>query len=239
MPKILCIPDIHLKPKIFDRADDILESGRADYAVQMGDMLDDFGEEYNISLYERTLQRAIQFHKEHPGTLWVMGNHDYGYYYPAFGPRETGHSTFAEGIVGTYIRQMAREDLNPQIVHIVGNVLFSHAGVTRQWIDKHSPKSLQKKDILEMVKLANGAAPEELWEEDSPIWARPQIDKYEMFPCKLQVVGHTPMKKLTLKNGLLSTDTFSTYRNGAPYGDQTFAIVDTKTGKCRMVEGEI
>ena len=51
--RVLVIPDIHLKTWIFDRAEAILKAGKAD--------------------------RAIEFAKTYPDTLWCYGNHDVSY----------------------------------------------------------------------------------------------------------------------------------------------------------------
>lgn len=239
MSRILCIGDIHLKPVIFDKADKILDSGLADFAVQMGDMVDDWGEEFNVSLYERTMMRAIKFHKDHPDTLWVMGNHDYGYHHPNMGVRESGHSKFQEGIMGTWLREMERKGAKQQIIHMVDGYMFTHAGLTMEWLDRRLKRvgySKHKPSIDNIIFVVNHASPEELWQEDSPIWARPQIDDYVMFPAPLQVVGHTPVRTPNQDGNVLSTDTHSTYRNGAPYGDRKFVIVDTETNTWEAVK---
>lgn len=234
--RCLTIGDVHLKPKLFDMADHILESGQADIAIQMGDLVDDWGEEFNIGLYERTLKRAIKFRHDHPGSLWVLGNHCYGYL-SSYGSRESGHSVMAEPFVRPLLSKLPQ-----RVMHIVDGVIFTHAGLTREWVERQlSLAGLDEAHLTEkdFVPLVNMAAPDELWLESSPIWARPQIDEYEMWPAKLQVVGHTPVKELGVYNGCLSTDTFSTYRNGAPYGDQKFAIIDTDTGEWKIAKEEL
>lgn len=229
--RVLIVGDIHLKPKIFDRADKILESGQAVRAIQMGDLVDDWGQQHNLALYSRTLQRAIKFHEDHPDTLWVMGNHDLGYWYPELGVKESGHSDFAEGEVGAWFRELRRIGGDQKIMHVIDDVIFTHAGLTLEWARSLVPQKTHWEDEIEYVmNLANDAIPYELWEENSPIWCRPQIDKYEMYPAKLQVVGHTPVKNVGEDNGVLSTDVFSTYQDGWPIGTERFAIVDTEKG---------
>lgn len=238
--RVLVIPDIHLKPKIFDAADKILESGVADGAIQMGDMVDDWGEEYNLSLYTSTLERAIRFQKEHPNTLWVMGNHDYGYWHPNMGVKEAGHSRFVEGEVLTFLKELERKGGVQKIMHVVDGCIFTHAGLTLEWIQERTPANSHWDDELDFVyNLVNDAVSEDLWQENSPIWVRPQIDHYEMYPANLQVVGHTPVKEPYEENGMLSTDVFSTYRNGAPFGSQEFVVVDTEKGTWEKVKEEV
>ena len=91
--KILVIPDVHLKPELFDLASARLKEGAAQKAVCLMDIPDDWGQESNISLYEKTLDRAVSFSKEHPDTLWCWGNHDTSYLWQM---PETGYSKFAQ-----------------------------------------------------------------------------------------------------------------------------------------------
>lgn len=229
--KVLVIPDVHLKIDMFDRADKILESGQADLAVQVGDLVDDWDQQYNLGLYSRTMQRAVKFHKDHPNTLWVIGNHDLGYWYPEMGVKESGHSGIAEGEVGTWLRELRRNGGVQKVMQIVDNVIFTHAGLTMGWVQELVPQETHWEDELEYVlNLTNDATPDELWRENSPIWVRPQQVHYEMYPAKLQVVGHTPVKDINEENHILSTDAFSTYRDGRPIGTERFAIVDTEKG---------
>ena len=46
---VLVIPDIHLKPWIFDRAEEILREGKADKAVCLMDIPDDWGKELSVN----------------------------------------------------------------------------------------------------------------------------------------------------------------------------------------------
>ena len=66
--RLLVIPDVHLKPHVFDAADSVLAAGAADAAVMLGDLVDDWGHGQDVELYERTLARAARFVREHPDT---------------------------------------------------------------------------------------------------------------------------------------------------------------------------
>lgn len=221
---------------MFDKAETILRSGQANLAVSLGDLVDDWGQETNIGLYERTLKRAIKFYEDLPDTLWCLGNHCQGYRLPAYGPRESGHSVIA----GPFVRPLL-EQLPQQVLHIVDGVIFTHAGLTQGWVDRQRILTGAKEFLSdeELLRLVNYAAPEELWREDGPIWVRPQRkNSPPLYPAKLQVVGHTPVKTASEENGLLSTDTFSTYKNGIPYGDRRFVIVDTEQGTWEYAKEE-
>ena len=57
--RILVIPDIHLKTWIFDRAEAIMKSGKADRAVCLMDMPDDWGMEFQLDRYNAIFDCAI------------------------------------------------------------------------------------------------------------------------------------------------------------------------------------
>lgn len=230
MALILIIADVHMKPRMFDEAHKILEKGLADKAVFLGDLVDDWGEEYNVALYYRTMDKAIEFQKAHPDTVWCMGNHDYPYWHPEFGHRESGHSKIAEIDMKELLDELYRWDMRPEIIAQIDNCIFSHAGVNGNWVERHLAAPLAS--VGEPVLEAGGEA---LWEEDSPLWWRPQPE-YDGDPDEawekdkyLQVVGHSPMECPTQQGSILSCDVFSTYRNGTPYGDQKWVVVDTET----------
>lgn len=232
MNKVLVVGDMHLKPKLFDRAEKVLESGQADFAVQLGDLVDDWGEEFNLALYERTIRRAIDFHKKFPNTLWCMGNHDFGYYHPEYGKRCSGHSRFVEYPMGELLLEMKDAGIEQKIVRHIDNVIFSHAGLTEEWMSVVGLGGIENDTTGNCLEnLVNNVEPGLLWRGDSPIWARPQDERMRLFSDRLQVVGHTPMEKITQEGDLLSTDVFSAYPSGAPIGEERFIIVDTKTKK--------
>jgi len=241
MAQVLVIPDLHLKPWMFDRADRILEAGQADRAVQLGDLVDDWGQLKNVGLYNETMERAYKFHKAHPNTLWCLGNHDADYYNP-YALASSGHSTLAEIDMKEWGRKLGEIGASPRVIHIVDNVIFTHAGLTELWLAYLSSLYVDydyPQDDETLIRLVNLAAPDDFFMEGSPIWARPQVDEqqvpYSHRNC-LQVVGHTPVEKAKQHATLLSTDTFSTYRDGTPIGNQKFVIVDTKTKEWHYAE---
>ena len=77
--KVLVIPDVHLKPYMFRKADILMERGIAENAVCLMDIADDWNQQYNVALYEETYDGAICFAKKYPNSLWCYGNHDLSY----------------------------------------------------------------------------------------------------------------------------------------------------------------
>ena len=117
--KMLVIPDVHLKPHIFHLATDILEAGKADRAVCLMDIADDWSREAYVDLYAETNDAAIRFAKAYPETLWCWGNHDICY---MWNMRETGYSVFAQDIVERKIRELKiGGKLVPAFKHLCNN----------------------------------------------------------------------------------------------------------------------
>ena len=234
--KILVIPDVHLKPELFDLASARLKEGAAQKAVCLMDIPDDWGQEFNISLYEKTLDRAVSFSKEHPDTLWCWGNHDTSYLWQM---PETGYSKFAQFTV-TYKLDRLKSGLpsldHIAFVHRVDNVLFVHGGLTEQFVNDHVDKD-KRTDADRVIRAVNKLPPEVMWEDGSPIWHRPQYESAPMYKEGIltQVVGHTPVREVSKKGSVISCDVFSTDRAGNNIGNCRLTVVDTVTGEFTLL----
>lgn len=54
MSKVFVIPDVHLKPWMFDKAEELLSRSEYDKIVCLGDLVDDWDQEKNLGLYSET-----------------------------------------------------------------------------------------------------------------------------------------------------------------------------------------
>lgn len=226
--KVLVIPDIHLKSYMFDQARELMKE--VDQAVCLMDIADDWYEQYNLELYQETYNKAIQFAKDYPDTLWCYGNHDLSYLWNL---EESGFSKMAAYLVRQKLSEL-KEVADIRYVHRIDNVLFSHGGVAKDFVERYTSKY---HDIDHVVDSINQLGQEDLWQDISPIWLRPQYDYSSLYkPRKLlQVVGHTPVKKIERKGNLISCDVFSTNWLGTPIGSEEFLILDTKTWEYRGI----
>lgn len=86
-------------------------------------------------------------------------------------------------------------------------------------------------DIDYVVDRINSLGHREMWSDASPIWYRPQYYKGRMYKPKkcLQVVGHTPIEEIKRTGNVVSCDSFSTYRDGTPFGTRELLLIDTET----------
>lgn len=235
--RVLVIPDIHLKPWLFDRAERIMENEKADKAVCLMDIPDDWGRELDIDLYRETYDRAIAFAKTYPDTVWCYGNHDVSY---SWGKLETGYSPYAERTVIGKLEEL-EDSLQSKnqisFIHRIDKVMFMHGGLTAEFVSRLNPE-LVDADIDEILDVVNGLSDKYMWNDDSPLWLRPQYSELDAFRKDeyTQVVGHTPVKNIFEKNGFISTDVFSTYRDGIQIGESTMIIIDTETRDYHKVE---
>lgn len=227
---VLVIPDIHLKPAMFQQATALMRRGIAERAVCLMDIPDDWEKQYDIVLYEKTYEEAIKFAIAFPETAWCYGNHDLSYLWNQL---ESGYSSMASYTVQRKLLDLraAVPENNPiKYVQRIDNVLFSHGGVLNSFVEENVPMS-KYHDVDMVVEEINKLGPREMWNDASPIWLRPQHSKMRLYkPRKLlQVVGHTPMNEITREGNVISCDVFSTYRDGHPIGTEEFLLLDTKT----------
>lgn len=201
------------------------------------DMPDDWNMEFQIELYKKIFERAIEFAKTYPDTLWCYGNHDVSY---PWGRLETGYSPYAERTVLSKLEEMENSLQNSSqiaIMHRIDNVLFSHGGLTADFVQRLD-EGLLEADIDEVVAAVNNASQNYLWNDESPLWLRPQYRTVNAFrnDSFVQVVGHTPVEKIFEKNGIISTDVFSTYRDGTQIGESAMIVIDSETREYEKME---
>lgn len=235
MSKVFVIPDVHLKAWIFDKAEELLSQNEYDKIVCLGDLVDDWDQEKNLRLYSETFDALERFINRHPNFLLCYGNHDVSY---IWGARESGYSDYARPVVLERLSKLEKiiPAGNIAYIHRIDKVLFSHAGLTEIFVSHFLPNF--GGDIDELLEKINGFRRDELWCDASPIWARPQDGRIEMYPKGyLQVVGHTPVRKTDYFGEVVTVDNFSTYRNGDPIGDQRFIWVDTETKQWGFADG--
>ena len=227
MSRVFVIPDVHLKPWMFEKASELISQGEFDHIVMLGDLVDDWYQEGNLELYSETFDAADSFIKEHPDTLFCYGNHDLSYLWEEL---ESGYSAYAHDLVVDRLKKLvgALPKENAAFIHRIDNVLFSHAGLTENFVRTHFENG-DKTDIDYIVSYINKMGKAYMWVDDSPIWARPQNGSWELYPSDMmQVVGHTPVEWPQKEGNLLTLDNFSTYRDGTPVGDETFVWIDTE-----------
>ncbi|MBQ9278243.1 MAG: metallophosphoesterase [Lachnospiraceae bacterium] len=227
MSKVFVIPDVHLKPWMFEKATELIEKNQFDRIVMLGDFVDDWNQELNLDLYKETLDAILQFIEKYPDTLYCLGNHDVSYLWQAF---ESGYSAYARDTVVAGINKIiyTLPKENVAFIHRIDDVLFSHAGLSEKFVMKHFGHG-EKPDLDYLLEKVNKMGKYEIWDDDSPIWVRPQYRDIRMYPSSMfQVVGHTPVTKPLKTGNILTLDNFSTYSDGGPIGNEKFVCIDTE-----------
>lgn len=232
--KILVIPDVHLKPWMFDRADGILAEGQADCAVLLGDLVDDWGKQFHLNEYEDTINRAVKFQEDHPDTIICVGNHDMSYMH---GYNESGYSYAAHHICRSALTRLQNlAGKRWAYVHRAGKCIFSHGGISEGFAREYLSEE-EYADVDKAADRINRMKATTMWQDTSPVWLRPNYIKCSMYaPDYLQVVGHTPVLEAVRYKSALLVDTFSTRPDGKPYGNEKMVIVDTTTKKWAYAE---
>ncbi len=234
---VLVIPDIHLKPWIFNRAAEIMQKEKADRAVCLMDIPDDWNQQFNLTLYEETFEAAQDFLASFPETLWCWGNHDVSYLWQR---QESGYSAIAQGVVARKLFRLQGslpDEGQMAFVHRIDSVLFCHGGLTESFVDRTLPE-IKGDSVDTVIREINRLGPDELWQNGSPLWYRPQYHQEKMYGegSFLQVVGHTPVREIGRMGSVISCDVFSTDRSGIPIGTREFLLLDTETWACRGIQ---
>ena len=236
--EVLVIPDVHLKPWMFERVAELMKEGIADQAVCLMDIPDDWRQQFNLDLYVSTFDAAISFAKEFPKTLWCYGNHDVCY---PWNQRESGYSHVAPRTVCEKLqelREVLPDEKQLAFMHRIDDVIFCHGGLTEEYVRHYIPAE-QYDDVDAVVDTINGFGLGELWQDASPLWYRPQYYDGKMYKSEelLQVVGHTPVEAIIKKDNYISCDVFSTYQDGRPIGTQEYLLLDTDSLEYEGVRG--
>jgi Icc-related predicted phosphoesterase len=204
MVKILAIGDIHTKIWIIEKVAKLIND--YDKVVFCGDYADDFNASPQNTLDTWNTLRDLQTKNQNKVEL-VIGNHDYIYVNdtPSL---QSGYNPITHVSIDDPENNNLKEWLIglPVIVEL-DNVSYSHAGIANEWSGA--------KDVCG------------LWNDISPIWARPGNSTYKDIP---QVFGHTPSDTCyEVSNGAWCIDTFSTMPDGTPIGDgSVLQIIDGK-----------
>ena len=190
--KILVLGDVHARSEVFDILD--REIDQVDLVIFLGDFVsthDRVTEEEQI----RVCDELWKIKEENPTKVVILrANHD---------TQHAGYSwAQCSGYfpkVGEWMQENKDRWLkNTQWVYIHENLLFSHAGVSKVWMQNSNIESVDKINELEPSEIF-GFTPEAWWDNhgDSktqpPTWIRPQSLLKCMVDGYTQIVGHTPV----------------------------------------------
>lgn len=205
MSKVLAVGDLHTKLWIIEAVEKV--ANNYDAIVFVGDYADDWGSTPQQSI--DTWQALKDFQENHPErTNIVIGNHDY-IYVNKTSTISSGYNNITQMLLNSYDNKDLKEWLRglPTTL-MLDDVVYSHAGLSEEWTASFTFNN------------QNHYSSENLWRDDSPIWARPGSVEYRAdFP---QVFGHTPSETCwEVEKNVWCIDTFSTFQDGSPIGDHS------------------
>jgi len=209
MRKLIVIGDIHGRD-IWNNIVDHENPSKGDTVVFMGDYWDS----YDIPAWKQTLnfQQIVEF-KEHSDAEVIMlyGNHEHSY----LGNDPVGYTGHQYEIASQIKEELVflRRTGFIQMAFSYDDLLFTHAGVSSKWLQKHLPQTTMEtlvSDLNELFKTKlsafdfAGLDPYGDSQESSPIWIRQisllRSNKSETIRKHFrQVFGHTPMDDLNLE----------------------------------------
>lgn len=207
--KILAVGDVHNKTWMLYELAELVDL--YDKIVFVGDYADNWNSPPTHGLSCWRLLR--QFMQANPDKVHaVIGNHDFAYIHPEIAGRSSGWHPVTFTLINTPENKKIKNWLLDLPVTLeLDGVTFSHAGVTNEWNGKGGVY--------------------DLWDDNSPIWARPQqYGGHVTYKDIPQVFGHNPSKEIwNPAPKAWCIDTFSQDQNNNFIGDQSLLeIIDGK-----------
>lgn len=191
--KILIVPDVH--GRTFWR-EAVIRINEVDKVVFLGDYLDPYPWE-DISRRDaiEEFEKIIEFKREHPDkVVLLLGNHDCAYCF-----------NFGSASRYDYENEFEIEDLFGsninlfRLYHKEGRYLFSHAGITNDWLKTYLPEY----DIERFTTLTTKELIPFLWKisffrggndnTGSIIWS--DVREEDREPTFYQIFGHTQLER--------------------------------------------
>lgn len=249
----LIVGDVHLKADgVLPSIDGMLaERPSIKRVVFTGDICDDWNATPQ-TMREATCAfvRWVEKRRDQGTTVdIVFGNHDFQYLLGEQGPGT--HMTLVP-----FVREMLFP-LGLRMAHVVDGFLVTHAGLTATWASEYlgqpataDEAAKQLNDMLDegslrtLYKLHACGQGRGGYEVPGPLWADRQELLRDPYPAFNQIVGHSPLHRITRDRVLAKKDdgskspvvlwfcdTFSRFPNGRPIGDGAMLLMANGKGR--------
>lgn len=192
--KVLIFGDIHGRLCWYN----IIEKESPDKIVFLGDYVsthESISEEQQCS----NLEDILNYKEENSNKVILLrGNHDIqhlGYYWAEC-------SGYFHKVAEYMISIKDRFLTDTQWIYVEGNIIFSHAGISKTWFKDSGFKDLDDINTRQPSELF-GFIPEHPFDFSGDsitqpcVWIRPQSLVKDALDGYIQVVGHTPVRKIT------------------------------------------
>jgi hypothetical protein len=211
MKKIVVIGDIHGKSvwkEIVNKETD------ADTIIFIGDYLDSW--DISPTMMAENFQEIVKFKEDsNKEIILLVGNHDLSYICSSC--RCSGYNLELDSLVGNFITKLFNDKFI-KTFHIEGNILFSHAGVTKSWLSNTvNYLNIESKNIFTQINIINSLVAETpsllkyvaydtsnrgFHIDQGPVWVRPPSLLENKLDTIEQVVGHTLFRNIHLQNNI-------------------------------------
>lgn len=207
--RVLAIGDLHTKRWIIDKVERAIDN--YDVVIFVGDYADDWNTS-PIDTIETWRQIGLLQTRYPEKVATLMGNHDFIYVHPTLS-LASGYDYNTQFMINLPDNKAVKTWVyNCPIKIELDGVIYSHAGVARDWVE---------------LPEADNDYISSLWNDQSPIWLRPNSYEYLDTP---QVFGHTPSETCwEVKPSIWCIDTFSTAYDGKAIGD--CSVLEIEDGK--------
>jgi hypothetical protein len=210
--KTLIIPDIHTHYRKVQR---IIEQYKETHKfIFMGDYFDQFGDTPQIN--QDMAEWLISTMNGNPDWIFLKGNHD-----EIYDPRTICMCSGYSHAKKDYINKLMRiEDWDKlKYFHYENGWYFSHAGITKYWFhhpmnETITPESVQRSIDAAVVKQRMGKGGNAIWASgyarggDHVVGGIVWQDWFdlELIDGINQIVGHTPVKQISINKNNLATN---------------------------------
>lgn len=203
----------------------------------------DYFDSFNIDMLEqiRNFQNLIEFkNKNFENVELLIGNHDF-HYMSQFNKNTesrngySGFSAIHKFEIGSLLNNVFNDGLL-KVCHIHENLLYSHAGITKTWLEANNiqQSSPTLESEINNLFIHN---PERfhftyginlsMYGDDinqGPFWIRPNSLKQDRIDYYTQIVGHTYQNEIQIRDNLIFIDVLDTHQSYLSYEDFQFEI---------------
>lgn len=231
--KVIVIADVHGRRTWKEIVEKEVKSIEGEYAfVFIGDYFDPY-ENIGINELVANFNEIMQIKIDHPNNVFcLIGNHEY-HMIEGVTEKYSRYDFANAPVISELINGAIKEGLLQLSVKI-DDVLYTHAGVTKTWLERRFKGDLNKflekkaptKANLVKYNFNDNGSSFECYGDDvrqSPLWVRPFSLMKDAIDGK-QVVGHTQVTRLKIKNGIAFVDTLGTSREYLTVIDGNFKV---------------
>jgi len=201
--KLLIIPDVHTHYAKVERI--IGKYHKTHKFIFMGDYFDQFGDTPELNASTAHWLKTVM--GSEPDWVYLYGNHDM-IYHPHFSCMCSGFSHAKKMIIN---QELTIEDWNKlKYFHFENGHWFSHAGLTKYWFQHPMSEAINEESVQRTVdeavsKLKAGDESNAVWAAgfsrggNNIVGSLTWLDwrDIELISNMRQVVGHTPIKRIT------------------------------------------